>query len=292
MVERYFEKFSKINYNGSSALNLLSRVVVARKTKNNPYDYYDYQVEDGQRPDYIAYKYYDDPNGAWLIYLTNDVIDPYHDWKLDPDSFNRYIIDKYGSLVTAQKRIVFYRNNWFTDERQISANSYSGLGDFKKYWMSVDDGYGNPMYYARKPVDWTYQTNIISTITATYNSNSQLNFASGALVDVLDQYQNYKGGVEVSYANNTSGAVLTVKNVTSGLQAGYILRGLNGESANIVSSSIVSYVIPNTGESDYYSPVYAYDYELEKNSNLSTVKVISKALYTDSANQLKQELAK
>jgi hypothetical protein len=64
---------------------------------------YQYNVQNGERPDIIAYKYYEDANLDWVILLTNNIIDPQFEWPLDDRSFERYIRKKYGSLEAAKQ---------------------------------------------------------------------------------------------------------------------------------------------------------------------------------------------
>ena len=64
---------------------------------------YDYDVQNGERPDIIAYKYYDDETLDWVILLVNNLIDPQFEWPLDDQSFERYIRKKYGSLEAAKR---------------------------------------------------------------------------------------------------------------------------------------------------------------------------------------------
>ena len=64
---------------------------------------YQYSVQDGERADIIAHKYYQDPSLDWVIYLINNIIDPQWQWPLDDQSFDRYMRAKYGSLATAKQ---------------------------------------------------------------------------------------------------------------------------------------------------------------------------------------------
>jgi len=64
---------------------------------------YQYDVQDGERPDIIAYKYYEDAKLDWVILLTNNIIDPQFEWPLDDRSFERYIRKKYGSSEAAKR---------------------------------------------------------------------------------------------------------------------------------------------------------------------------------------------
>jgi len=64
---------------------------------------YQYNVQDGERADIIAHKYYDDPSLDWVIYLINNIIDVQWQWPLDDQSFGRYIKAKYGSAEIAHQ---------------------------------------------------------------------------------------------------------------------------------------------------------------------------------------------
>jgi hypothetical protein len=298
MTERYFEKFQTINYNGFRALNLLSRVVVSRNTTNNPYNYYDYEVQNGQRADYIAYKYYDDTFASWIIYLGNNIIDPYYGWKLDWDSFNKFIVDAYGSISAATSKIAFYRVNWYTDESVISTAAFNNLAcssnantalnvDLKKYWMPIFDGNGITQYYVRKPIDWTVETNSIVNMKT---ANSTV-FTYGEVVKFYSDQRlgNLIGSSEVTHSN-TSFTVLK-NNQGFANSTTYAVGTTSNLVDTVTTYTYVANSIPNNGEQVYWSPVSCYDYELEKNSNLTNIKIINSGLYNQAVNMLKTELA-
>ena len=70
--------------------------------------YQPYVVADGESPDFISYKFYDDPGYDWIIMLTNNVHSIYDDWPRNSDTFKQYIIEKYGSLQTAMSTTKYY----------------------------------------------------------------------------------------------------------------------------------------------------------------------------------------
>ncbi len=111
----YFRPFPKVSYDlKKNRLPLLLTNVTARykirdALKNKVAIYYDYIVKDSDRPDLIAFKYYDDETLDWLIYLVNDIIDPYYDWPLSQDAFNKYMKTLYGSVDAAKATVFEYR---------------------------------------------------------------------------------------------------------------------------------------------------------------------------------------
>lgn len=111
----YFRPFPKVEYDlKKNKLPLLLTNVTARYKirdvlKDKVAIYYDYIVKDSDRPDLIAYKYYDDETLDWLIYLVNDIIDPYYDWPLQQDAFEKYMRTLYGSVSAAKATVFEYR---------------------------------------------------------------------------------------------------------------------------------------------------------------------------------------
>ena len=83
--------------------NITLRFKINELLRNKNVVMYTYDVQDGERPDIIAYKYYNDATLDWVILLTNNIIDPQFEWPLDDQSFERYIRNKYGSLEAAKR---------------------------------------------------------------------------------------------------------------------------------------------------------------------------------------------
>ena len=58
-----------------------------------------YQVVGDERPDNVAEKFYDDPTLDWVILLANNITNIQTEWPMSENSFNNFLIDKYGSQV-------------------------------------------------------------------------------------------------------------------------------------------------------------------------------------------------
>jgi hypothetical protein len=56
-----------------------------------------YNVEGNERPDQVAQKVYGDSELDWVIMLTNNIINVNDDWPISKDSFDNYLLSKYGS---------------------------------------------------------------------------------------------------------------------------------------------------------------------------------------------------
>jgi len=97
----YFKNFPTIIYdavgNGEfkDVKNLLRRVAIRVKVKSNTLLYDTYDVKEGETPESIADKLYDDPELHWIVLLVNDITDRYHQWPMNFSQFNQFIADKY-----------------------------------------------------------------------------------------------------------------------------------------------------------------------------------------------------
>ncbi len=99
----YFEMFPSIYYSAKGdgkytvMKDLMSRVKLISKVKENilGFDYYD--VKDGETPEMIAHKYYGDVNLHWIILVTNDIIDYYEDWPMSVQRFEEFVKEKYDN---------------------------------------------------------------------------------------------------------------------------------------------------------------------------------------------------
>ena len=99
---QYFESFPEIVYGTQIAKNLLARPSIITTVFNNTSSFYDYVIKDDLRPDQVAGLYYDDPNLVWLIFLMNNIIDPYYDWPLTDAQFDLFMETEYGSRAASQ----------------------------------------------------------------------------------------------------------------------------------------------------------------------------------------------
>ena len=109
-IKGYFSNLPSIEYGEKIARNLITRPKVKEFVLGNPNVIYDYVIKDGERPDQVAFAYYGDSNFAWLVFLANDIVDPYYDWPLTQTQFKKFIQDKYGSVSTAKSTIKHYKH--------------------------------------------------------------------------------------------------------------------------------------------------------------------------------------
>jgi hypothetical protein len=86
--------------------------------------YQPYVIQDGERPDNVSQKLYATPYYDWIILLVNDIYNVYDEWPRDREAFKNYVIEKYGSLVTAQSTI---KNYYDANKNIIDLTTYTSL---------------------------------------------------------------------------------------------------------------------------------------------------------------------
>ena len=152
----YFRPFPTVRYsqkknnNFELLTNITLRYKIKELVKRRKSIYYDYVVKDSDRPDIIAYKYYDDETLDWVLFLINDIIDPYYDWPLTQEGFNAYMKSLYGSVSTSQTTIYEYR-------KILSAQSVRNDGSvIPKRTVVVDLNTYNSLAAADKEIIYAY----------------------------------------------------------------------------------------------------------------------------------------
>ena len=98
----YFDSFPIIPYGSTdgtvkNVTNLLRRVAIRTKVKSNAALYDTYNVKNGETPEIIADKLYEDPELHWVVLLINNVTDRYHDWPMSEQQFSTYVNEIYSN---------------------------------------------------------------------------------------------------------------------------------------------------------------------------------------------------
>jgi hypothetical protein len=134
----YFKNFPTIIYdsvgNGEfkDVKNLLRRVAIRAKVKTNTLLYDTYDVKEGETPESIADKLYDDPELHWIVLLVNDITDRYHQWPMNFSQFNQFIADKYDNVDGTHHYELAQSSGNTTTKIEVYNNSalYSGDQDY------------------------------------------------------------------------------------------------------------------------------------------------------------------
>ena len=125
-----FTQYPKIAYKVDD-YNFLKAIdiTVVSKIKNYFTDYRGisfspYVVEDGEKPDFISFEFYDNPGYDWIILLSNNVHSIYDEWPRSSAAFREYIIEKYGSTTNAMSTVKYYYDAY---DNIIDVQEYTSL---------------------------------------------------------------------------------------------------------------------------------------------------------------------
>ena len=100
----YFAQFPTIPYDSTGTgkfkdvKNLLRRVGLRQKVKVNTMFFDTYDVKNGETPESIAFKLYDNAELHWVVMLVNNITDRFHDWPMTEAQFLQYVNDKYTNV--------------------------------------------------------------------------------------------------------------------------------------------------------------------------------------------------
>ena len=310
-MTQFFKKFPVINYANKNAINLLSRVTMSKLALSTTQVYYDYTIPDGTRSDNLSFNYYDNPDYVWLIGLTNKIVDPYYDFPISDDNINTLVIKKYGSIAKANEKILYFQNNWATDESNISTTAFAALSvGQQKYWAPEINEKNTIISYVRKQEDWIVTTNKIQNLSYDYSvvDNEFVNVLTEANYEIMTENdfniivdyipetvtdKKFVAGELVSQGGVTFATVVTVSETTlviqhiSGTAVTGKITGLTSGASGVVSLvTTLNQNIPST-ELIYWSAVTAYDYEIDLNAKRRNIKLLDNKYAEQATKELK-----
>ena len=97
----YFNFFPTVDYvnvgqsNSKTVTNILKRAAIRDVVKDNLAIYTKYIIKSGETPESVAFNVYGDAELHWVILLTNDIYDRYHQWPMNVNQFLSYVNEKY-----------------------------------------------------------------------------------------------------------------------------------------------------------------------------------------------------
>ena len=295
MVKRYFENFPVVTYANTQIVDITRRVKVLENISTNPYVFYPYELDASERADQFSSRYYQDSFKSWIVYLSNNITDPYYGWYMQNEEFNSFLVTKYVSLANAYNKTSFYRNNW-SDVPNIAVNNFDALPtSLQKYWLPVYGSSGVVTSYSRVAQDWTINTNKVVSFPV-----SNTSFAIDEICNIV--YSNNVTGTgqavqtingNTLYLQHVSGTFLTSQDGNFSYTAsntGYIYGTQSGVNTAFTGSTLQANNLLAEEEA-YWAPVTYYEYESEKNEFNKTIRVLDNRLSGTVANNLRDLMA-
>jgi len=143
----YFSQLPKTKFMNQTIVNLSVGVKLHKLIKDDAFALLNYAIKDGESPDTVAHNYYDDTSYAWLVLLSNNIIDPYFEWPLSVYDFEAFLKKKYGSIPAAQAITIHCEHNTknitvsadsLTVSNGVSSGDYTAV-DAYTYWDKVNE---------------------------------------------------------------------------------------------------------------------------------------------------------
>jgi hypothetical protein len=104
-----YRKLPNIHYSIGEFNETVKDITIRFKLKYNlkyTNDFFDtYYIEQFERPDQIAKKYYDDVNLAWVVLYFNNIYDIYNELPISKTDLEDYLLRKYKKEIEAQELI-------------------------------------------------------------------------------------------------------------------------------------------------------------------------------------------
>lgn len=290
MSDNFFKHYPLVRYGNTVAstvaVNIFAKVAFQKSIQPNFEVFHPYTITEGDRADTIAYLYYGDAGYDWLVYFSNNILDPYYEWYMDGDSLNRFISDKYGSLTEARRKIKFFRSNYTSDDSMITPAAYAALSsNQKRFWAPITSINNNVIRYERKKEDINFETNKIQQLNVTLVGNTS--FSNGEFVSQSSSGVTVATGT-VTFSNSS---VCIVSNIIGTLSTSNNLKGgSSGANASVSSVNTLSTCISSEIQV-YFEGVSFYDYETEINEQKKNIKLIDLSYVTQIEEQFKALLS-
>lgn len=156
--------------------NLLSRNYFLPKLIKNYSLFYEYDIKEGDTPENIAYRYYDDIYRYWIVLYANNVLDFQSQWPLTTSEFESYLKDKYKDV--GGQDIIAYTLSTVHHYEKLIYTSENTSSKEKLTKINIDEDTYNSLMESstEKTKDGvTYRMRITKNSVSIYNYEFELN---------------------------------------------------------------------------------------------------------------------
>ena len=114
--------------------NIFRRIVLADKIEKYVNSYEAYYIEDGERPETLAFDFFGDSELDWVILLANNITDPYTQWPMDTNALLQYTVSQYSDPDAI--------HHWETKEVEFDGAIFNkeGIEVNEDYIVTLPDG--------------------------------------------------------------------------------------------------------------------------------------------------------
>jgi hypothetical protein len=276
-MPRYFSKFPKLlmtkDFNTTLVTNLLARVNTIRGNIDNNSIFYEYDIQEGDTPEIIASKYYDDIELHWVVLLFNDRFDALYDWPLSYQNFLRYMNDKYGNIR-------YSNDTTLTGTLLFTANSNIVTGVGTSFEQEVTPG--SQLFYIKNNTENV--SSFIVTIDS-INSDTELVLTSNSIYTIDTSVTN---DTVMSGIHHFEKVIETTDGFTGETTTNIYLIDVDSYSKMQAEPLIQTSTFQN-GETvtvkTYRRIVSNFDYESDANESKRRIKLVKRELIFDIKKQ-------
>ena len=117
--------------------------------------YTKYNIQDGERPDEISYKFYGDEQYYWILLQINEIVDYYTQWPLSQNELTEFVNKKYGGARGAEQ--IHHWETVETYDRDTPPNLIlkGGLTVPESFKFEYPDVPGSSVYLTSFPIAFT-----------------------------------------------------------------------------------------------------------------------------------------
>jgi hypothetical protein len=193
----YFKNFPSIYYDLNRdekyklATDVLRRVTFNQSSKNEDSIYIKYDIKEGETPEEVAHKLYDNHTLYWVVLLFNDIINKNKQWPMNSSTMDKYISRKYPGNAY----YIFFDSSSLDEEfiKKSTGSCFSGTSDVyrtgihtinKGYIATNEDGSKIATIYEYDP---SYSKFIIEEMTegTDFLENETIYIKDGELVKAI-----------------------------------------------------------------------------------------------------------
>lgn len=262
-MSRYFRHFPLISYNNRTVVDITRRAKVVDSLLSDPYAFLPYTINEGDRPEDVAYYYYEDQNLVWLVYLANNIVDPYSQWPLSNEDLENSVQKKY-----AKDPSVFANTAINVATNAITVNSHG--------YFTTD-----PVIFSAGPLTASPLVNLTTYYVIRVDQNT---------IKLATTAANALSGTAINLTTTGAGSHSIQRNLTVFLNSTQITTNVayveNAEDPN-VTVTYDTYVYGGLTPAEW-NVIRVYESELRKNEDKRSIYLIN-ASYAD---QVERDLRK
>lgn len=251
MANPYFTYFPKVEYQSKIVTDITRRFKLDDNLKSDPYLFIPYTISDDIKAEDVALFYYGDQDLVWLIYIANNIVDPYSQWPMTSKNLFKSLQKKYYKKILDVSEVI--------DGKIYQDHSYKTSDPVIVYGNNAGPLVKGRVYYV---------------IVNPNNSFSLSSTIIGAL-----------SGQSITFSDDTPFKLVFDVNrfIYNGEITSNIIVARNTENPEIEASPETYFEKPN----DWY-PVRVFEYENEQNDKKRIIWLINDAYKTRIIEEFKK----